>query len=297
MKLRFLILIVFLAVVAQPALPQETSRPLGKDQVLDLVKFGLDSGELAKRINERGIDFEPTDDYLKTLRKAGAQEVVIHALREVRPKPLTREQVGQLVAGGVPNERASMLVKQRGIDFVADERYLQTLRVAGGDDSLIAALREASVAMARTHDELVALAHRHDRDYFEFSLPQRKAQQKVGTVTIEIEKSDAELSVFSIYLYFDGKRVQHSNKAKNAPVFFYPQGAPSALELVVNKVEKDSISGYISTPKGFFSNTPNVTPRPPGQGEGGETSGVIYSVGGDVSPPIPIYKPDPAYSA
>ncbi|MGD1103978.1 MAG: hypothetical protein ABSA59_18160 [Terriglobia bacterium] len=141
MKLPFLVLIMFLAVIAPHALPQEANGPLGKDQVLDLVKFGLDSGELAKRIKEHGIDFEPTDDYLETLRKAGAQDAVIHALREVRPKPLTREQVGQLVAGGVPSQRAAMLVKQRGIDFVADERYLGTLRVAGGDDALIAALQ------------------------------------------------------------------------------------------------------------------------------------------------------------
>jgi formylglycine-generating enzyme required for sulfatase activity len=148
MKLRALILILFLVFVAQPAPTQQTNGPLGKDQVLDLVKFGLDSGELAKRIKERGIDFEPTDDYLETLRKAGAQEAVIHALRQARPQPLTREQVGKLVAGGVASQRAVMLVKQHGIDFMADERYLQTLRVAGGDDALIAALREAGAAVA-----------------------------------------------------------------------------------------------------------------------------------------------------
>ena len=33
-----------------------------------------------------------------------------------------------------------------------------------------------------------------------------------------------------------------------------------------------------------------------GPGEGGGTGGGIYSVGGGVSPPIPIYKPEPAYS-
>jgi len=120
--------------------------PLGKDQVLELVKFGLDSSELAKRIKERGIDFEPTDDDFATLRKAGAQEAVIQALREARPRPLSREQVGQLVAGGVANQRAVMLVKKNGIDFVADQRYLETLRMAGGDDTLIAALHEASTA-------------------------------------------------------------------------------------------------------------------------------------------------------
>jgi hypothetical protein len=147
MKLRLFILVVFLAVLAWPALPQQANVPLGKDQVLDLVKYGMDSAELAKRIKEHGIDFEPAEEYLETLRKAGAQDVVIQALREVRPKPLTREQVGKLVAGGVPSERAAALVKQHGIDFVADERYLETLRLAGADDTLIAALREASKAV------------------------------------------------------------------------------------------------------------------------------------------------------
>ena len=152
MKIRILtIFILILVTFALPAMPQETSGPLGRDQVLDLVKFGMDSGELAKRIKASGIDFEPTDDYLETLRKAGAQDVVIHALREARPKPLTRDQVGELVAGGVASQRAVMLVKQKGIDFVADERYLQTLRLAGGDDTLIAALRKAGAGGKIVH--------------------------------------------------------------------------------------------------------------------------------------------------
>ncbi len=35
-------------------------------------------------------------------------------------------------------------MKQHGIDFTPDERYLQTLQLAGADDTVIAALREAS---------------------------------------------------------------------------------------------------------------------------------------------------------
>jgi formylglycine-generating enzyme required for sulfatase activity len=137
-------LTVFLALVVDRALPQQANPPLTKDQVVDLVKFGMDGAELAKRIKERGIDFEPSDDYFEALRKAGAQEPVLQALREVKPKPLTREQVGKLVAGGVPSERAAALVKQHGIDFQADEQYFDTLRLAGADDTVIAALRKAS---------------------------------------------------------------------------------------------------------------------------------------------------------
>ncbi|MGD0227505.1 MAG: hypothetical protein ABSF71_34750 [Terriglobia bacterium] len=123
---------------------------------------------------------------------------------------------------------------------------------------------ELNGAIARTHDELVALAHKSDRDYFEFTLPNRKAQQKLGTVTLQLEKTDPKRNVFSVFLLFDDKRTERSNKAMNEPVFFYVQGASSALELVVNKLGKDTVSGYMSTPKGFFPNTTNVLGARPG---------------------------------
>ena len=123
---------------------------------------------------------------------------------------------------------------------------------------------ELNGAIARTHDELVALAHKSDRDYFEFNLPRKKAVQKVGTVTVELEKTDPKRNVFSVYLSFDDKRTERSNKAMNEPLYFYVQGASSALELVVNKLGKDSVSGYMSTPKGFFPSTTNVLGQRPG---------------------------------
>jgi formylglycine-generating enzyme required for sulfatase activity len=136
--------VVVQAVIRTSALGQESGPPLTHDRVMRLVRLGMNGAELAARIKGRGLDFEPSDADLEALRRAGAQEVVIRAIREVKPQPLTRDQVGKLVAGGVPSERAAMLVKQRGIDFVADEQYLDMLRLAGGDDALIAGVREAS---------------------------------------------------------------------------------------------------------------------------------------------------------
>jgi hypothetical protein len=106
----------------------------------------MDNAELAEKIKQLGIDFDLTDDYLQALQKAGAQDVLIQALRAVQPKPLTRAQVLGLVAGYVPSQRAATLVKQRGIDFLADDEYLRTLRVAGADETLIRVLREANAA-------------------------------------------------------------------------------------------------------------------------------------------------------
>ena len=118
--------------------------------------------------------------------------------------------------------------------------------------------------IARTHDELVALAHKTDRDYFEFNLPRKKAQQKLGTVTVELEKTDTKRNTFSVYLYFDDKRTERKDKGVAEPLYFYVQGAPSALELVVNKLGKDTIAGYMSAPKGFIANIPNVLSARPG---------------------------------
>src|SRR5208282_2457302 len=78
---------------------------------------------------------------------------------------------------------------------------------------------ELNGAIARTHDELVALAHKGDRDYFEFSLPRKKAQQKIGTITLELEKTDPKRNVFSFYLVADDKRIYRPNKAMNEPVY------------------------------------------------------------------------------
>ena len=123
---------------------------------------------------------------------------------------------------------------------------------------------ELSGAIARTHDELVELAHRTDRDYFEFNVRGKKGQQKVGTITIQLDKINVKKNLFSVNLLFDDKSHPRRDHTTNEPFYFYVQGAPSALELVVNKLSKDTISGYISAPKGFLSGVPNVLGSRPG---------------------------------
>jgi sulfatase modifying factor 1 len=145
-RLSVVFFVLIFATVALAQAPPGVEKPLGKNQIMDLVKAGMDSEELAKTVQERGIDFDLTDDYLQALRQAGAQDVLIKALRALKPRPLTKEQVLQLLVGGVASQRAAVLVKQRGIDFMPDEEYLGTVRVAGAEEVLLAALRTAGEA-------------------------------------------------------------------------------------------------------------------------------------------------------
>ena len=138
------------------------------------------------------------------------------------------------------------------------------MRRPNNQDALAGAKGDLTSAIARTHDELVALAHRSDRDYFEFNLAKRNTKQKLGTVTVELTKTNPKKNQFTINLYFDDKRTERRDKSINEPLYFYVQGASSALELVVNKLGKDNIGGYVSTPKGFFGGVPTVLTGRPG---------------------------------
>jgi tetratricopeptide (TPR) repeat protein len=135
-------------------------KPLTQDQVQGLVRSGLGDESGAKLVEQRGIDFAPAEDFLQSLKAAGASEAFLTALRTAKPetastsekKPLNQEQIFALLVGQVPSLRVTMLVQERGIDFDPTEDYLQQFRLAGGDDELINALKSAQVTKPATVD-------------------------------------------------------------------------------------------------------------------------------------------------
>jgi tetratricopeptide (TPR) repeat protein len=134
-------------------------RPLTQDQVQSLVRSGLGDETGAKAIEQRGIDFTPAEDFMQSLKAAGASEAFLTALRGAKPpehpsakKPLNQVQVFALLVGQVPSHRVSILVQERGIDFEPTDDYLQEVRLAGGEDELISALKGAKLTEPATVD-------------------------------------------------------------------------------------------------------------------------------------------------
>lgn len=190
MKSCIAFLILALAVPGLAQTPPAAQKPLDKDQIMSLVAAGMDNEDLAKRIQDRGIDFDLSDDYLQALRKAGAQDVVIQALRTARPTPLSKEQVLKLVAAGVSGLRAATLIKQRGIGFLPDEKYLETLRVAGADEALVAAVRAAGESVTA---EVTVVTSPNAEVYLDGALQGRASAQgqlaftsKLGIHTLKV---------------------------------------------------------------------------------------------------------------
>ena len=144
-------------VFALPAWAQQ--KPFTQEQVVSMVRDGFGDESGAKLIEQRGIDFAPSEDFIQTLKAAGASEAFLNALRAAKPpepasakKPLNQVQVFALLVGQVPGHRVTMLVQERGIDFEPTDDYLQEVRLAGGEDELISALKSAKVTKRVTVD-------------------------------------------------------------------------------------------------------------------------------------------------
>jgi hypothetical protein len=114
-------------------------KPFTRGQVQGLVGDGLGDESGAKLIEQRGIDFAPAEEFLQSLKTAGASEAFLKALRAAKPpqpvsakKPLNQVQIFALLAGQVTSPRVAMLVRERGIDFEPTDDCLQEVRLAGG---------------------------------------------------------------------------------------------------------------------------------------------------------------------
>ncbi len=116
-------------------------------------------------------------------------------------------------------------------------------------EDLKMARSEMGTLIARNHDEIDQLRRLGERDYVEFTITGKNKPQKVGNVTVELKGVNEKQGRYTVNLTSEDKLLQKKNRAMNEPIFFYLHGTKIPQELVINKVGKDTISGYVSIPK------------------------------------------------
>lgn len=110
-------------------------------------------------------------------------------------------------------------------------------------------LSDHASLIARNRDELEILKHRGDRNYYEFTLTRGK-RKPVGTVSMELKKTDAKHSRFTLVVYADDMSYEKKNRNVNEPLQFYSGKDHGLFEVVVNSIDnKNQITGYLSAPK------------------------------------------------
>jgi len=116
-------------------------------------------------------------------------------------------------------------------------------------EDLNMARSEMGTLIARNHDEIDSLRRLGERDYIEFTIAGKNKPQKVGNLTVELKNVNEKRNQASMIMTVEDKRFEKKNRALNEPIFFYTSGTRIPEEIVINKVAKDQISGYISIPK------------------------------------------------
>src|SRR5881396_788291 len=116
-------------------------------------------------------------------------------------------------------------------------------------EDLKMAKSEMGTLIARNHDEIDQLRRLGERDYTEFTITGRNRPQKVANVTVELKGINQKRNQFSVAMTIEDRQFEKKNRAMNEPIFFYLSGTHIPEEIVVNKVGKNTISGYLSIPK------------------------------------------------
>lgn len=108
---------------------------------------------------------------------------------------------------------------------------------------------ELNGSIAKTHEELVALAKRGERSYFEFDLTKSKQFQRVGPLTLALRKADTKHKSYNLEMIVDDNKLSKKNVNLYEPIWIHTENDGQPVQVVVNRVEKDTVHGYVSAPK------------------------------------------------
>jgi hypothetical protein len=117
------------------------------------------------------------------------------------------------------------------------------------NNDLNMARSELGTLIARNHDEIDVLRRQGEREYIEFTITGKNQPQKVGNATIELKGVNEKKNRSNIVYTVEDKKYESKNANINSPIFFYQSGTHLPEEIVINKVGKNTISGYLSVPK------------------------------------------------
>ena len=121
--------------------------------------------------------------------------------------------------------------------------------LTGTQNDLKMARSELGTLIARNHEDIDQLRRLGERDYIEFTIDAKNKPQKVGAFVVELKGTNPTKKRFNVALIVDDSRIEKKNLPIDEPIFFHQGNDRRPLELVVNTVGKDKVTGYISVPK------------------------------------------------
>jgi hypothetical protein len=163
---------------------------------------------------------------------------------ERRLQDQQNEMIGQ-VTSQVAEVRGELSGARK--DIAATRSDLESTKVKV--DRAIGDLTGQSRLIAHTREDLEELKHRGDRNYYEFTLHKGEQPTRLSTVGLQLKKADAKKTKFTLNVIADDRVIEKKDRGAAEPLQFYTGRNRQLYELVIFTVEKNKVTGYLSTPK------------------------------------------------
>jgi len=189
-------------------------------------QVGLTKKELASRASE-----------LQRQQQAASARIAAQAAEEKKDVNAVAGEVGTVKTdvGGVKTDVAATKASL--------ESTIAQLQHTIGD------LGVQSGLIANTRGDLEALKHKGDRQYYEFTLLKGAQPQAFSTVALQLKKTDPKRGKYTLNVTADDRTIEKKDRNQSEPVQFYTGREHMLYELVAWTVDKNKITGYLSTPK------------------------------------------------
>lgn len=171
-------------------------------------------------------------------QQAAAQQTAQLAAQQAAQRPIVH-RVGKPHAGHAVDSRWKKMQAQ--LDAQGKE-------IADTRSDLEGAKTELGGSIARTHDELVVLEKKGQRNYFEFDLTKEKQFKREGPVGISLHKANVKHQYADLQLMVDDRDLTQKHVNLLQPVMFYEADNEQPIEVVINEITKNHIHGYVSAP-------------------------------------------------
>jgi DNA repair exonuclease SbcCD ATPase subunit len=223
-----------------------------------LVAASKKNADLADRLDATNARLRATADTLgqnvgATQKQIDARTEVILAAQKAQnaetAKLAQQQQASEQKIGAVSSDVASVKTDVGGVktdvattrsDLEATKAQMQSMK---GDEGVMSGL------IATNHDQLEVLKHKGDRTYVEFTLTKGAKPTLLSPIKLKLEKVDVKHARFNLVVSSDDRDIEKKDKTIDEPVQFYSGKDPVLFELVVNSIDKNKVSGYLSMPK------------------------------------------------
>jgi hypothetical protein len=197
-------------------------------------------------------------------QQAAAAQAAAQAAVQAAQAQQAKEQAARRSARAYAHRRQVLTASDRRYNALqarieAQEKELDATNqsIAKARSDLEASLDSTAAGLngsiAKNHDELVALEKLGQRSYYEFDLSRSKEFSRTGPISLSLRHADTKHERYNMMLLVNDNRIEKKDVDLYEPVWISSSSGPQPLEIVVNKITKNHIHGYISGPK--YSNS------------------------------------------